>query len=107
MKYNIDDCLNLLEEYGKAYTTFFQVGKRNFYFSDRIKSEKYGCFRALKSYNSIVGFDLEDTHEILEVRRFSPTTSKQVTQFFNERVFWEDSYIRYQIEVNFDYKYKC
>ena len=87
--------------------TWTQLGKKSFWYSDWNYLEVNGMdlyIRALRSYSTIVGFEISNLKEyvLYEIGKYSTTTSRQITQYFNgisfatERIFIKPD-INYQM----------
>lgn len=88
-KITIDDAITLLKFYHDTPVTFRQYNKKAFWFTDFVELPKYGRVSFLKSYGSIVGFDCWDLNLVIEVRRYTQTASRQMTDYFNELAMGE------------------
>lgn len=58
-----------------------QVGKKNAYVSQCLQNR----FFLIKSYSTIVGIVDDQEADFFEIGKYSPTTSKQMTQIYNSR----------------------
>ena len=80
VNWTIDYLKRLLADasYGRKWTRF---GAKQCWVSDCIKNRYF----LVKSYNTIVAIIDDQNGELFELGKWSPTTSKQVTQLYNLR----------------------
>lgn len=82
---------NLVEHY-QVNNEWSQFRKCQAWLSGHIFNSAYNKhFRLMKSYNTIVAFIDYDTKEFISLGKWSRTTSKQTTQFYNS-IFREQSF---------------
>jgi hypothetical protein len=63
-----------------------RIGSKNLYISQRMRSRYY----LIKSYQTIVGIVDEDTFTFLEMGKYSPTTSRQISFIYKDKFSYCD-----------------